>query len=116
MVKFCSSLSCTNKGTKVFFSSPKDENLRNKWLDAVGLNSVSDRSFLCKDHFESDAFIHPPSLGAVTGVELKVKITNNAVPTLKLRVPTTVTDYDFSPLKTKHFGAYEKRERKDVSI
>ena len=116
MVKFCSSLSCTNKGTKVFFSFPKDENLRNKWLDAVGLNSVSDRSFLCKDHFESDAFIHPPSLGAVTG--LKVKITNNAVPTLNLRVPTTVTDYDFGPFKTKRqrFGAYEKRERKDVSI
>ena len=80
------------KENKGFFLFPNEHVTRKKWIKAVNSRrkiggkvvdfEPSNASRLCLKHFEDSCFVHPPSVMASVGMELKLMLKAGAVPTI----------------------------------
>ena len=99
---------------------PLDEALRVKWVQAVkryrsNWDGPSSSSVLCSKHFEQDCFVvEGMRFCESMGIPAKKRLNHNAVPTIFSR-PTHGESSRKSSTPCKR-TAYEKRQRKTVSV
>ena len=89
MVKNCVAANCSNTyGHGVsLFKFPKNRALRQKWIKNVQKTRVnwdgpSEHSVLCSQHFESSCFEVDSELAVQMGVQKRIRLNPDAVPTL----------------------------------
>jgi hypothetical protein len=132
----CVAFGCNNRsenGNKGFFLFPKDVSVRQKWIQSMkSMREVNGKfvnfvatntSRLCMRHFTDDCFVHSPSVMKSVGLELKLLLKKDAVPSvfeeckreIENRKPLSVNVLGPAKRKRTHYGGFEKRNRKQVS-
>lgn len=127
MVKRCVAAGCDNtyKDGVSLFLFPKDPKLRKQWADQVRRTrdkweGPSDYSVLCSCHFDDDCFEAEAKLSESLGLSSKrrPRLKPGVVPTLfkKPSAKDQCRSVAEAPPTKKRRVAYEKRERRRVSI
>ena len=127
MVQRCVAAGCSNTHKDGFslFRFPKDPKLRKQWADQVRRTrdkwlGPSEHSVLCSGHFDVSCFEAKAKISESLGLSGKhrLRLKPDAVPTLFRRPSASWKDQSFTepPPTKKRKGAYEKRERRRVSV
>ncbi|KAH3855163.1 hypothetical protein DPMN_097725 [Dreissena polymorpha] len=89
----CAAFGCNprpEQGKKGFFRFPKDDSIRRKWILSVNSRRIingkmvdftpSKHAKLCIKHFEDQCLVHPSSVMASAGLELRLLLLTDGDP------------------------------------
>ena len=97
MVKRCVAMNCSKTHQDgVSLHRPTDTSLRLQWTRQVqrtrsNWTGPSQHSVICSDHFTSDCFEEDTAIAAQFGIEKRVRLKPNAVPTVFPRATSSST-------------------------